>query len=188
MPTAASARPIGSQRRARASRAGVRTPRTTRRACTSPTTKLHGRSRQARNSSCASTYGFSFSPLNPARPQHFTQDSAIPPRPNPADLVFGNLKDAHASLPTDPVLLKSDRFPTYHLASIVDDHEMGITHVLRGEVHQHLQITAFFSIDNHDDRNGSPHSHSTWTSTRRSALPRRVTRTSLSCSTRTAQR
>ncbi len=31
------------------------------------------------------------------------------------------------------VLLKSDGFPTYHLANVVDDHHMGITHVLRGE-------------------------------------------------------
>ena len=35
---------------------------------------------------------------------------------------------------TAQVLLKSDGFPTYHLASVVDDHLMGITHVLRGEV------------------------------------------------------
>jgi glutamyl/glutaminyl-tRNA synthetase len=33
----------------------------------------------------------------------------------------------------DQVLLKSDGFPTYHLANIVDDHLMGITHVIRGE-------------------------------------------------------
>lgn len=33
---------------------------------------------------------------------------------------------------TDMVLLKSDGFPTYHLANVVDDHEMKITHVLRG--------------------------------------------------------
>jgi glutamyl-tRNA synthetase len=33
----------------------------------------------------------------------------------------------------DAVLLKSDGFPTYHLAVVVDDHEMEITHVLRGE-------------------------------------------------------
>ncbi len=33
---------------------------------------------------------------------------------------------------TDLVLLKSDGFPTYHLAVVVDDHDMGITHVLRG--------------------------------------------------------
>jgi glutamyl-tRNA synthetase len=33
----------------------------------------------------------------------------------------------------DPVLLKSDGLPTYHLAVVVDDHLMEITHVLRGE-------------------------------------------------------
>ncbi|SJL04362.1 related to Glutamate--tRNA ligase [Armillaria ostoyae] len=60
-------------------------------------------------------------------------DSLPPSRPPAVDLVFGHLKDAHASLSTDPVLLKSDSFPTYHLASVVDDHEMQITHVLRGE-------------------------------------------------------
>ena len=31
------------------------------------------------------------------------------------------------------VLVKSDGFPTYHLAAVVDDHLMGITHILRGE-------------------------------------------------------
>ncbi|CUA71401.1 glutamyl-tRNA synthetase [Rhizoctonia solani] len=50
------------------------------------------------------------------------------------DLVFGtSVQHTHAGLPTDPILLKSDSFPTYHLASVVDDHEMEITHVLRGE-------------------------------------------------------
>jgi len=33
----------------------------------------------------------------------------------------------------DPVLLKSDGMPTYHLASVVDDHAMQITHVMRGQ-------------------------------------------------------
>lgn len=33
----------------------------------------------------------------------------------------------------DKVLMKSDGLPTYHLANIVDDHLMGITHVIRGE-------------------------------------------------------
>ncbi|MFN3596767.1 MAG: glutamate--tRNA ligase [Rubricoccaceae bacterium] len=33
----------------------------------------------------------------------------------------------------DQVLVKSDGLPTYHLANVVDDHEMGITHVIRGE-------------------------------------------------------
>lgn len=34
----------------------------------------------------------------------------------------------------DPVLLKSDGHPTYHLANVVDDHCMDITHVIRGTV------------------------------------------------------
>ena len=33
----------------------------------------------------------------------------------------------------DQVLLKSDGLPTYHLANVVDDHTMGVTHVIRGE-------------------------------------------------------
>jgi glutamyl-tRNA synthetase len=33
----------------------------------------------------------------------------------------------------DQVLMKSDGYPTYHLANVVDDHFMGITHVIRGE-------------------------------------------------------
>ncbi len=33
----------------------------------------------------------------------------------------------------DQVLMKSDGFPTYHMANVVDDHLMGITHVIRGE-------------------------------------------------------
>lgn len=34
----------------------------------------------------------------------------------------------------DPILIKSDGFPTYHLANVVDDHLMKITHVIRGAV------------------------------------------------------
>ncbi|MBI4138841.1 glutamate--tRNA ligase [Candidatus Uhrbacteria bacterium] len=33
----------------------------------------------------------------------------------------------------DQIIMKSDGFPTYHLAATVDDHDMGITHVIRGE-------------------------------------------------------
>ncbi|KAI0045752.1 glutamyl-tRNA synthetase [Auriscalpium vulgare] len=58
---------------------------------------------------------------------------ALDPKDVLPDLIFGGVRDAHASLPTDPVLLKTDLFPTYHLANVVDDHEMGVTHVLRGE-------------------------------------------------------
>jgi glutamyl-tRNA synthetase len=40
-----------------------------------------------------------------------------------------------ASLFEDLVILKSDGYPTYHLACVVDDHEMQITHVIRGDDH-----------------------------------------------------
>ncbi|KAG8943893.1 Glutamate--tRNA ligase mitochondrial [Tulasnella sp. 424] len=60
-------------------------------------------------------------------------DTAVPRKAPIKDLVFGALQDGHGSLPTDPILLKSDSFPTYHLASVADDHEMKITHVIRGE-------------------------------------------------------
>ena len=52
----------------------------------------------------------------------------------PPDLIHGDVQFPAQSLPDDVVLLKSDGFPTYHLASVVDDHEMRISHVLRGEV------------------------------------------------------
>jgi glutamyl-tRNA synthetase len=48
------------------------------------------------------------------------------------DLVRGPVSFAAKDI-DDQVLLKSDGFPTYHLANVVDDHLMGITHVIRGE-------------------------------------------------------
>ncbi len=48
-----------------------------------------------------------------------------------ADLLRGPITTDNAAL-DDSVLLKSDGLPTYHLAAMVDDHLMGITHVIRG--------------------------------------------------------
>ena len=48
------------------------------------------------------------------------------------DLMRGEIVIANRML-DDQVLLKSDGFPTYHLAVVVDDHLMEITHVMRGE-------------------------------------------------------
>ena len=48
------------------------------------------------------------------------------------DLIRGHIQ-IDANTLDDKVLFKSDGMPTYHLANIVDDHLMGITHVIRGE-------------------------------------------------------
>ncbi len=48
------------------------------------------------------------------------------------DLIHGEITYEHKVL-DDQVILKSDGFPTYHLAVVVDDHEMEITHVIRGD-------------------------------------------------------
>jgi glutamyl-tRNA synthetase len=48
------------------------------------------------------------------------------------DLIYGQIIFKHDTL-DDFVLLKSDSYPTYHLANIVDDHLMAISHVLRAE-------------------------------------------------------
>ena len=48
------------------------------------------------------------------------------------DLIRGWV-NVHSSAIDDKVLLKSDGLPTYHLANIVDDNLMEITHVIRGE-------------------------------------------------------
>lgn len=58
------------------------------------------------------------------------------------DLVYGktshnrpaNKLDLIDRVYGDPILLKSDGHPTYHLANVVDDHSMKITHVIRGTV------------------------------------------------------
>lgn len=48
------------------------------------------------------------------------------------DYIRGHV-EIDSSLIDDQVILKSDKFPTYHLAAVIDDHLMEITHVLRGE-------------------------------------------------------
>lgn len=55
--------------------------------------------------------------------------------PDDAPLTFTDLirGEVSAPRPDDQVILKADGFPTYHLAVVVDDHLMAITHVVRGE-------------------------------------------------------
>ncbi len=51
-----------------------------------------------------------------------------------ADRVQGDVRVANDQL-DDMVLLRSDGSPTYMLAVVVDDHDMGVTHVIRGDDH-----------------------------------------------------
>jgi len=51
-----------------------------------------------------------------------------------SDLVQGKVRWAAREL-DDLVLLRSDGTPTYNLAVVVDDHDMGVTHVIRGDDH-----------------------------------------------------
>ena len=48
------------------------------------------------------------------------------------DTIFGDIDRNSLLHEGDPVILKQDKYPTYHLANVVDDHLMEITHVLRG--------------------------------------------------------
>lgn len=57
------------------------------------------------------------------------------------DLVYGPIRSPGKGTKKplglafdDPILLKTDGFPTYHLANVVDDHLMKISHVIRGSV------------------------------------------------------
>ena len=64
------------------------------------------------------------------------------------DELRGNIIFENSKI-DDQVLLKSDGFPTYHLANIVDDYLMGITHVIRAEewiasTPKHIQLYKAF--------------------------------------------
>lgn len=49
------------------------------------------------------------------------------------DMILGRIERENQDVSPDPILLKSDGYPTYHLANVIDDHEMKITHILRGQ-------------------------------------------------------
>ena len=66
------------------------------------------------------------------------------------DVIRGKVTISHKMI-DDQVLIKSDGFPTYHLAVVVDDHLMGITHVIRGEewlssVPKHILLYQLFRM------------------------------------------
>ena len=50
-----------------------------------------------------------------------------------SDAILGEISTRNRDIPADPVLVKSDGLPTYHLAVVIDDHHMEITHAFRGQ-------------------------------------------------------
>lgn len=81
----------------------------------------------------------------------------------------------------DPILLKSDGHPTYHLANVVDDHCMEITHVIRGTVSLFDALSGKFT---NRDRNGCRPPRCIWPCTMLSSGLRRDSATSLFLSTK----
>jgi glutamyl-tRNA synthetase len=49
------------------------------------------------------------------------------------DTLLGVIAVENKDISPDPVLIKSDGFPTYHMANVVDDHLMEITHIMRAQ-------------------------------------------------------
>jgi glutamyl-tRNA synthetase len=48
-------------------------------------------------------------------------------------MLLGEITVENTAISPDPVLIKSDGYPTYHMANVVDDHLMEITHIMRGQ-------------------------------------------------------
>ncbi len=59
------------------------------------------------------------------------------------DVIYGKIKIDNSIL-DDQILLKSDGFPTYNFANVIDDHLMEITHVIRGK--EYLDQTAKYNL------------------------------------------
>jgi len=49
------------------------------------------------------------------------------------DILLGQTGRKNKDINPDPVMLKTDGFPTYHLANVIDDHMMKITHIMRAQ-------------------------------------------------------
>ena len=59
------------------------------------------------------------------------------------DLIYGHIEVDNSEL-EDQILLKADGMPTYNFANVIDDHLMGITHVLRGN--EYLSSTPKYNL------------------------------------------
>lgn len=69
--------------------------------------------------------------LAAGKPYVIRQNNPTEGRTSFVDEIYGDISVDNAEL-DDMILIKSDGFPTYNFANVVDDHLMGITHVVRG--------------------------------------------------------
>ena len=81
----------------------------------------------------------------------FASPCRVRERPQVYDLIRGESTFQNVNL-EDLVLLKSDGYPTYHLANVIDDHDMEITHIMRGDewiptAPVHIRLYAAFGWD-----------------------------------------
>ena len=60
-----------------------------------------------------------------------------------SDAVFGDITVENSEL-ADQILIKTDGYPTYNFANVIDDHTMGITHVVRGS--EYLSSTPKYNL------------------------------------------
>ena len=59
------------------------------------------------------------------------------------DEIYGDITVENSTL-DDQILIKTDGMPTYNFANVVDDHTMGITHVVRGN--EYLSSTPKYNL------------------------------------------
>ena len=69
--------------------------------------------------------------LNEGKPYVIRQNNPTEGTTTFSDVIYGDITVDNAEL-DDMILIKSDGYPTYNFANVVDDHLMGITHVVRG--------------------------------------------------------
>ena len=92
------------------------------------------RRRPSAGRSGSTARGATSRPSRPASPSSSASRPRARAKRSIDDLVQGRVTVQNAEL-DDFVLLRSDGTPTYMLAVVVDDHDMGVTHVIRGDDH-----------------------------------------------------
>ena len=81
--------------------------------------------------------------LDAGTPYVIRQKMPLEGRTTFTDAVFGEISVDNSEL-QDQILIKTDGFPTYNFANVIDDHTMGITHVVRGS--EYLSSTPKYNL------------------------------------------